>query len=711
MRLYKELLENDSRGEEITARATDKDLKELFVRPEWYGAKGDGVHDDTAAIQAAIDSIDERGDVVFSPGKNYLVTSTIIRKSGVRLISGGGWRLGNGSDAVSQITFTPSIIGDNLFEIAPIGASYTEGADIIGLIIIGNADSGCAIYDNYPRSTNYRGLYITTFEDGISILGSMELNIDDCYVRYCDNTPLRIRGNYSVTVSTTTRIRGCNFRESPWGAILEVDAGLGLSFKNTIFESNTAGGIDIYQGNREICLIDCYSENNPTTAIAGPLIQIGVNGVSERAQYARSSVFVIGGSWSGTNGGAWHADSCFIKSDDAFMISVVGAHFGRMGKMAITTAKTQKLCMFGNSAVQVTDFTAGLYTEYQLVGELPISSTQGLLGGSLQANKIKAISSTGKWWELWSAYSTTDPDLFFNCNGVEFLRMDALGRIRQQLAASPPAAVADCYQLYAANYGGANGKACPHIKAEDGTVVRLNQDISSSSTPTFCGAVISGPSVTGNWATNGGFDSDASGWSATRCALASVSGGQAGNCLEMTYTSGPTNSAASQVITGLLSGRTYTISAYIKSGTSGNEAYAITVYDEGGTIPIYNSGGTSSGSWVEKTGAFVNTAGNSTITAYIIKNSTTAGTMLFDTVGITMDSPVVPADGSVLYTDDITAGNAAPHFRTEAGDIVKLYKVVDERADDVANSGDATTDGLIDALRDAMIQHGLIAAA
>ncbi len=38
-------------------------------------------------------------------------------------------------------------------------------------------------------------------------------------------------------------------------------------------------------------------------------------------------------------------------------------------------------------------------------------------------------------------------------------------------------------------------------------------------------------------------------------------------------------------------------------------------------------------------------------------------------------------------------------------------RVIDARADDVANSGDSITDGLIDALRDAMITHGLIAAA
>ena len=38
-------------------------------------------------------------------------------------------------------------------------------------------------------------------------------------------------------------------------------------------------------------------------------------------------------------------------------------------------------------------------------------------------------------------------------------------------------------------------------------------------------------------------------------------------------------------------------------------------------------------------------------------------------------------------------------------------RVVDARIDDALNSGDATTDGVIDAIRDALITHGLIAAA
>lgn len=46
-----------------------------------------------------------------------------------------------------------------------------------------------------------------------------------------------------------------------------------------------------------------------------------------------------------------------------------------------------------------------------------------------------------------------------------------------------------------------------------------------------------------------------------------------------------------------------------------------------------------------------------------------------------------------------------------AGTKVVGARVVDARIDDAINSGDATTDGVIDAIRDALIAHGLIAAS
>lgn len=60
---------------------------------------------------------------------------------------------------------------------------------------------------------------------------------------------------------------------------------------------------------------------------------------------------------------------------------------------------------------------------------------------------------------------------------------------------------------------------------------------------------------------------------------------------------------------------------------------------------------------------------------------------------------------------DVTANLDVTGVYKVDGVQVLTNRVIDARCDDVANSGDATTDGLIDALRDAMITHGLIAAA
>ena len=48
------------------------------LNTSWFGAKGDGVADDTAAIQATIDVLSTGGGQVFIPEGTYLVTSTIL---------------------------------------------------------------------------------------------------------------------------------------------------------------------------------------------------------------------------------------------------------------------------------------------------------------------------------------------------------------------------------------------------------------------------------------------------------------------------------------------------------------------------------------------------------------------------------------------------------------------------------------------------------
>jgi hypothetical protein len=66
------------------------------------------------------------------------------------------------------------------------------------------------------------------------------------------------------------------------------------------------------------------------------------------------------------------------------------------------------------------------------------------------------------------------------------------------------------------------------------------------------------------------------------------------------------------------------------------------------------------------------------------------------------------ADAFGIYSADITAGNAAPHFRTENGDVVKLYAEADAAVSFSANTGDANTDAMINFLMSHLKNMGIV---
>ena len=145
---------------------------------------------------------------------------------------------------------------------------------------------------------------------------------------------------------------------------------------------------------------------------------------------------------------------------------------------------------------------------------------------------------------------------------------------------------------------------------------------------TGCAGIKLGGSVTnplqGNLIPNGEFD-NTDGWTAVDCTLASVGGGVAGNCLQITRT-GAALQYAHRNISNLIIGATYLLSYYVKSGTSGNEN-AYVQCDPPATLV-----GVSAAGWVNKQVSFVATA--VTATVYVTKNSATAGTMLFDQIEV-----------------------------------------------------------------------------
>jgi len=129
---------------------------------------------------------------------------------------------------------------------------------------------------------------------------------------------------------------------------------------------------------------------------------------------------------------------------------------------------------------------------------------------------------------------------------------------------------------------------------------------------------------------NGGFASDTASWTPYQSSLASVAGGQSGNCLELTLTGGVVQTAY-QDLAGFVVGKMYRYTAWVKSGTSGDEAFKITVQT---TDPVLvgETAGNSSSTWTSYDVEVTATA--TTLRFDLEKFTGTAGTMLFDTVSI-----------------------------------------------------------------------------
>jgi len=135
--------------------------------------------------------------------------------------------------------------------------------------------------------------------------------------------------------------------------------------------------------------------------------------------------------------------------------------------------------------------------------------------------------------------------------------------------------------------------------------------------------------VGSNLVSNGGFDSDTTGWTAGNGTIASVAGGQSGNCLEFTQPGATPGYIYNTAFTTRI-GKYYKLIAYAKSGTSGDEAATIRAYNA--TLASINKSVdiTTSGTWTQYTIIFK--AEDTLSQVYLYKNTATIGTMLFDTI-------------------------------------------------------------------------------
>lgn len=158
-----------------------------WVSVKDYGAKGDGVTDDTAAIQAAVDVVMKSGGgTVFFPPGNYLINGTIYTQRDSY----------SANDILSPLEFrgiTP--VFADLFNTtrnvsrlikknagAMITTNYTE----TGVVRVGGvwrnftvrnfAFAGLGTYD-----TKYTSIFASTYDTDAIVMRNTSINLEDCY--------------------------------------------------------------------------------------------------------------------------------------------------------------------------------------------------------------------------------------------------------------------------------------------------------------------------------------------------------------------------------------------------------------------------------------------------------------------------------------------------------------------------------------------------
>lgn len=158
------ILQSDKEGVGTWIPSHSISRKQLFVTD--FGAKGNGITDDTAAFQAALDSAAILGGTVHVPIGNYNIQQTLIVPAGVKL-QGAGISSPDNPNKGSRISF----YGSNSFALEFIG-DYV-GCSNMSIVDVGGQSAGGLNYKTiggtFGIGASFQDLLILDFFNGTSV--------------------------------------------------------------------------------------------------------------------------------------------------------------------------------------------------------------------------------------------------------------------------------------------------------------------------------------------------------------------------------------------------------------------------------------------------------------------------------------------------------------------------------------------------------------
>lgn len=179
---------------------------QVFLNVQDFGATGDGVTDDTVAIQSTIDA-SSAGDCIVFPSGTYILTAPVIWKGGRRYVSLGGY-----ASTSAVIKCSAAFVGEAMFissDYFTNTATIGEAAIFDGLYFNGNRSAVAGtvhgiINKNWKsvfRELHMTGIagsaiYLTSFNADNSQMGAgqntIAIQVRGCYISSCNEYGIRI---------------------------------------------------------------------------------------------------------------------------------------------------------------------------------------------------------------------------------------------------------------------------------------------------------------------------------------------------------------------------------------------------------------------------------------------------------------------------------------------------------------------------------------
>ena len=347
-------------GQQIAELGSDITAQKVNITDvKTAGAAGDGVTDDTAAIQAALDN----GGCVYFPKGTYRITGSLYPKSNTKMFGCGTIKLDNQESSSSL--YAVRIIGDvnnTLENITIDGLNFTgvdpgNGATRDGITIGQSRGISSRVCNNITisncRITGFNGRGLDTFAgaagDGYSH-GYPQIYVKHVYIEHCGTTPFCNSGVMLFVDDVYLDNPGCENEQ------MTVDNGCQNSQFSNIYAIHSGGGAGVISIDEGRFL----EFNNITvlTDVALPAIRLNcASGNVDNTIF--NNLSVSGGTYGVSLGSATHDAQLILSNYRAVNLTVKDFQVQGNGVFIVNGAYCEKTTQADFDALPGTHVIAG----------------------------------------------------------------------------------------------------------------------------------------------------------------------------------------------------------------------------------------------------------------------------------------------------------------------------------------------------------------